>query len=119
MKDAMHVSMTGSGNKLILENARKLAANFTGRLVFRMPVVPGFNDDEEHIRQLSCFLQSIGKDEINILPLHHFGREKYNLLGQSYYTEDFKVPSEESLSQIQSVFRDHNINCYKGNETPF
>jgi pyruvate formate lyase activating enzyme len=119
MNEAKHVSMTGTGNKLILENARTLASDFNGRLVFRMPVVPGFNDDVEHIRQLSAFLHSIGKNEINVLPLHHLGREKYNLLGMNYYTEDFNGPSEESLLQIQSIFRDHNINCYKGNETPF
>jgi|WetSurMetagenome_2_1015567.scaffolds.fasta_scaffold226099_1 pyruvate formate lyase activating enzyme len=119
MDDQKHALMTGTGNNLILENARKLAANFTGRLVFRMPVVPGYNDDEDHIRQVSSFLNSIRKDEINILPLHHLGREKYNLLGKSYYTEDFEGPSQESLSQIQSVFRDHKITCYIGNETPF
>ena len=38
--DARHEEFTGVSNKLILENARKLAADFKGRLVFRMPVVP-------------------------------------------------------------------------------
>jgi len=117
--DDRHRTMTGGGNKLILENARKLAGSFTGRLVFRMPVVPGFNDDEEHIHQLSSFLNSIGKDEINVLPLHHLGREKYKLLGKSYYTKDFNIPGQESLLRIQSVFREHKIHCYTGNETPF
>jgi pyruvate formate lyase activating enzyme len=119
MDDSRHKAMTGEGNKLILENARKLATAFTGRLVFRMPVVPGYNDNVENILQLSGFLNSIGKDEINILPLHHMGREKYNLLGKTYYTENFTPPSKESLSIIQSVFHDHKINCYIGTETPF
>jgi len=119
MDDSRHIAMTGTGNKLILENARKLATKFTGRLVFRMPVVPGFNDDEEHICQLSGFFHSIGKDEINILPLHHMGREKYGLLRKTYYTEDFTAPSRESLSHIQKLFRDHRIKCYIDNETPF
>ena len=119
MDDSRHFAMTGTSNKMILENARKLSTNFTGRLVFRMPVIPGYNDDEEQIRQLSGFLNSIGKDEINILPLHHMGREKYNLLGKSYYTEDFTSPLKESLSYIQSVFRDQAINCYIGYDTPF
>ena len=119
MDDSRHFAMTGTSNKMILENARILATNFTGRLVFRMPVIPGYNDDEEHIRQLSRFLNSIGKDEINILPLHHMGREKYSLLGKTYYTEDFVSPPKESLSYIQSVFRDQAINCYIGSDTPF
>ena len=119
MDNHRHSEMTGSGNKLILENARKLAMEFTGRLVFRMPVVPGFNDDDDHIIQLSVFLNSIGKDEINILPLHHLGREKYKLLGKTYYTQNFVPLQKETLSRIQSAFRNYKINCYIGTDTPF
>jgi pyruvate formate lyase activating enzyme len=119
MMDSWHFMMTGTGNKMILENARKLASKFKGRLVFRMPVIPGYNDDEEHIRQLSGFLNSIEKDEINILPLHHLGREKYNLLGKAYYTSDYVSPLKGSLSQIQALFSDSKINCYIGTDTPF
>jgi pyruvate formate lyase activating enzyme len=119
MDDSRHLAMTGERNKLILENARKLATKFTGRLVFRMPLVPGYNDNEEHILQLSAFLNSIGKDEINILPLHHLGREKYNLLGKNYFTENFTTPSKESINYIQSVFKDHSINCYISSDMPF
>jgi pyruvate formate lyase activating enzyme len=117
--DSRHASMTGSGNKLILENATKLAMNFKGRLIFRMPVIPGFNDDDKHIQNLSGFMNSIGKNEINILPLHHLGREKYKLVGKSYYTEDFTSPLKESLFRIQSAFNESGINCYIATETPF
>jgi pyruvate formate lyase activating enzyme len=119
MDDSSHIAMTGAGNGLILENARKLAMKFTGRLVFRMPVIPGFNDSGEHILQVSAFLNSIGKDEINILPLHHMGREKYNLLGMKYYTDNFSAPSKESMNHIQSVFRDQAIHCYQSSDAPF
>ncbi|MCX6248125.1 MAG: glycyl-radical enzyme activating protein [Bacteroidetes bacterium] len=119
MDDVRHIAMTGASNKLILENARKLATAFPGRLVFRMPVIPGFNDDGEHIVQLCAFLNSIKKDEINILPVHHLGREKYNLIGRSYYTDNFTPPEKESLAHIQSVFTSHGIRCYVGTDTPF
>jgi pyruvate formate lyase activating enzyme len=119
MMDSRHFTMTGTGNKLILENARKLSSKFKGRLVFRMPVIPGYNDDEEHIRQLSGFLNSIGEHEINILPLHHLGKEKYNLLGKTYYTNDYTSPLKESLNKIQSIFSDYKITCYIGTDTPF
>ena len=119
LDDQKHFEMTGSGNRLILDNARKLAMHFKGRLIFRMPVIPGFNDSDEHILQLSSFLKSVGKDEINILPLHHLGREKYNLLGKSYYTADFTSPSKELMNHIQSVFTDQSIRCYISSDTPF
>ncbi len=119
MDDESHLQMTGAGNKLILENARRLAAEYKGRLVFRMPVIPEFNDHEEHILQIAGFLSSIGKDEINILPLHHMGREKHSFLGKSYYTSDFSTPSKESLQLIQKIFNNQGITCYAGSDTPF
>jgi pyruvate formate lyase activating enzyme len=119
MDDSKHSDITGAGNGLILENARKLASVFKGRLVFRLPVVPGLNDSKEHILQVAAFLNSIGKDEINILPAHHLGREKYNLLGLRYYTDSFASPSKESMSEIRSILEEHNINCYIDADTPF
>ncbi|MGA3014760.1 MAG: glycyl-radical enzyme activating protein [Bacteroidales bacterium] len=119
MDDKSHLQMTGAGNKLILENARRLAAKYKGRLVFRMPVIPGFNDNDKNIKQLANFMNSIRKDEINILPLHHLGREKYKLLGREYYTEDFTITSKESFLQIKSVLNGYGIKCYPGTETPF
>jgi pyruvate formate lyase activating enzyme len=64
-------------------------------------------------------MNSIGKEEINILPLHHLGRDKYTLFEKNYYTEDFASPSLESLAKIQSIFSTSGIACYTGNETPF
>jgi pyruvate-formate lyase-activating enzyme len=88
-------------------------------LVFRLPLVPGFNDDEMHIRNVSDFLHSIRKDEINILPVHHLGREKYTLLGLKYYTSDFTPPGKVVLERVQSCFGSRGISCYIGSETPF
>lgn len=114
-----HLRMTLKGNKLILDNARRLAKSFKGRILFRMPVIPGFNDDEASIHQLSDFLNSIGKDEINILSVHHLGKEKYNLVGKRYYTEDLRIPNSSDLQKVQSIFESHKIHCYIGSETPF
>jgi pyruvate-formate lyase-activating enzyme len=119
MDNEKHLMMTGAGNKLILENARRLASEFKGRLVFRMPVIPEFNDTDENIRQLGDFMNSIGKEEINILPLHHLGREKYKLLGKEYYTGDFSLPLKENLLEIKKRLSQYGIKCYIGTETPF
>jgi len=114
-----HLLMASKGNNLILDNARRLAKVFKGRIIFRMPVIPGFNDDEANIHQLSDFLNSIKKDEINILPVHHLGKEKYNLVGKGYYTDDYRIPAIEDLQKIQSIFQSLGIRCYIGSETPF
>lgn len=112
-------SSTVSPISRILDNARRLASVFNGRLIFRLPLIPGFNDDPENISETARFILSTGRKEINILPLHHMGREKYNLVGKNYYTSDFQIPVKEELQQIASIFTSQGITCYIGSETPF
>lgn len=115
----MHKAATGTSNELILENARLLANEFQGRLIFRIPLIPAFNDDEKSLMGLAEFIKSTGKKEVNIIPVHHLGREKHKLLGRSYYTDDFRVPSKEALIAVSKPFTDAGLICYPGSETPF
>ena len=119
MDPEQHVKGTGLTNKLILENAQRLAAEFSGKLVFRMTLIPGYNDQMEHIQQLADFIVKSGRKEINILPLHHLGREKYMLTGRPYYTSDFTPPSPESMNHIKDFMEANGISCYLGSDTPF
>jgi len=56
-----HKKATTVGNQMILENARLLAREFTGRLIFRLPLIPGFNDTSENIASLIQFMKENGK----------------------------------------------------------
>ena len=119
MDPEVHHTRTGSTNHHILHNALQLSSRFEGRLIFRLPVIPGFNDDCENIDLTAEFLQKTGRKEINILPLHHLGREKYALTGRSYDAGTFKIPSKEDLVEIRKRFTDRGIACYIGSDTPF
>jgi pyruvate formate lyase activating enzyme len=119
MDDALHREKTGKSNRLILKNALKLATQFTGRLIFRMPVIKGFNDNKVHILQLATFIRKTGKNEINILPLHHLGREKYAMLGKEYRASQMEIPTQEEMENIQAWFTAEGIRCYIGSNTPF
>lgn len=115
----LHREWTGHSNQRILKNAEWLAARFPGRMVFRMTVVPGYNDHPEHTRRLAGFISSTGRREINLLPLHHLGHGKYLLTGRSYYTNELNVPSQESLFVLRDIFETEGISCYIGSNTPF
>ncbi len=114
-----HKEGTGYTNTLILDNARLLAAKSPGRMVFRMTIIPGYNDQPDHIQQLADFILSTGRNEINLLPVHHLGRDKYNLTGRSYYTTDFTPPSSESMQEIKDFMEANGVTCYIGSDTPF
>jgi len=114
-----HKKNTNSANSLILENAKRLSKEFKGKLMFRLPLIPGFNDSAENINAVISFLKTIGKDEINILPLHHLGREKYQMLDKEYLGSKFLVPTYDKMKEIEMMFKTSGINCYVGSETPF
>lgn len=114
-----HKKATNADNALILENARLLSKEFTGRLVFRFPLIPGFNDSVKNIDAVISFIKGAGRNEINILPLHHLGREKYQLLNKEYIGGNLPVPTNEKLRKVQNTFKASGIDCYVGSETPF
>jgi len=115
----LHREWTGHSNKQILENARWLSGHFPGRMVYRMTVIPGYNDQPQHTRLLARFITSTSRREINLLPLHHLGREKYPLTGRSYYTSILKTPSRESMLRMKEILEGEGVSCYVSSETPF
>ncbi len=119
MDEAAHKHLTSSSGHRILENARRLADSFEGRMVFRFPLVPGLNDSDENIRATAGFILSTGRTELNILPVHHLGREKYLLSGQSYKLPGLEMTARDQLITIQNRFTELGVKCYLGSETPF
>lgn len=116
---SLHKVGTGSDNQRILENARQLGYAFQGRLIFRLPLIPGFNDAPAHLHDMAEFIRSTGRNEINLLPLHHWGREKYAKLQLHYRADQYTVPTEKQLQEAQAIFNAHQLKCYIGSETPF
>ncbi len=114
-----HKKATTADNILILGNARLLASQFKGRLIFRIPLIPGFNDSDENIASVIAFMKETGKHEINVLPLHHLGREKYPMCGKEYAGISASIPTHGQMRKIESAFKDAGLVCYIGNDTPF
>lgn len=75
-----HVELTGGDNAVILENARRLVAG--GYPVeFRMPVVPGHNDDVDNLERTAAFLGSLGHPRLTLLEYHRLGESRLARLG--------------------------------------
>lgn len=116
-----HKKGTGSNNNLILENAKKLAEKYCGRLIFRTVIIPNYNDSKKDVVQLAKILSNFkrNKIEINILPLHNLGREKYSKLGIKYFNPSLSVPANKSMQKIKQILETFDFICYIGNDTPF
>ena len=67
MDSDIHSKVTGVPNRLILENIKRMAAkNRNYRLIPRIPIIPGINDDNKNIFETVEFLKRVNLFEINI-----------------------------------------------------
>lgn len=98
-----HKAFTGKDNALILQNAAILAKE-AKRLVIRVPVIPTFNDSEEEIGEIAKFVSGIMPGgEINLLPYHRLGLDKYKGLGRTYDLENITPPTDEHMKKLLQI----------------
>ena len=109
MDKKRHKKYTGVSNEIILENLEKLSSVHNNIFV-RFPVIPDINDDYQNIRKIGEFLSSLEIIQVNLLPYHYIGIDKYRRLGMTYKLADIQPSSEEKLSEISVILRKFNLN---------
>jgi pyruvate formate lyase activating enzyme len=120
MDPAAHRAGTGAGNELILRNVEAVAsAGWDGRLIIRVPIVPGYNDTVENLQATGAFMVKLNLKEVNLLPFHRLGHSKYEQLGLNDKHAQVESPSREVMRSHQRIFEAAGLQCYVGSETPF
>ncbi len=108
MDPEQHKALTGQDNVLILRNMR--AALESGKEVhIRMPLMPDLNDSEENLAAMAAFFAPFGRKEIEIMPCHAFGRNKYAALGKPQPAVRQYRPEE--LREVQARFMRHGLSA--------
>ena len=106
LDDRKHVEATGVSNESILENYKMLLEN-AGGVALRIPVIPGFNDDPDHIRRVIQFIISTKTDSlkmINLLPFHKIGSSKYRRFNLPYMMDGVEPPSKADMLELRKQF---------------
>jgi pyruvate formate lyase activating enzyme len=98
-----HKEFTGGSNRLILENAPKIARE-AKKLIIRVPVIPTFNDTPQEIGEIAKFAVSLpGVEEIHLLPYHRLGQDKYKGLGREYLMKGIEPPSNDKMQMLRDT----------------
>ncbi len=109
-----HKEFTGRDNSLMLQNARILAKE-ANHLVIRVPVIPTFNDTKEEIAAIAKFTSEIMPGgEINLLPYHRLGQDKYKGLGREYLLEHITPPTDEKMNELLEVAKSYGLKAKIG-----
>ena len=113
--DEKHKAFTGQSNRLILENAKKIAES-GANLVIRVPVVPEFNHTPREIYQIAKFAEQLpGVKRIHLLPYHRLGEDKYAGLGRKYELSDIDPQNNEALEELLNTVRNNTtLECQIG-----
>jgi pyruvate formate lyase activating enzyme len=100
-----HQKWTGVPNRRILENIKKAYETFPEKkFIARTPVIPGVNDDEEHIRAVLDFIRPYKNIiDYELLAYMRLGESKYGFLGRVYEMQDFNPPTVESLRHLRAI----------------
>ena len=108
-----HHEATGATNQTILANAQRLV-EVNAPLFFRMPVVPGHNDDDENIDAVVDFLGQHRVSTIHLLRYHRFGEAKLPRIGS--HREPLGIGAEqadESFERVEQRLRSAGVEVHQ------
>lgn len=103
--NALHKELTGVFNTNILRCAQHLST--IGKdMWIRHVLVPGITDDEQHLKRLREFLDTLQTvKKVEVLPYHSMGMFKWDNLGIPYTLRDVAAPTEDSLAVARSILK--------------
>ncbi len=116
LDDGKHIEATGVSNAGILENYKILLED-AGAVTLRIPVIPGFNDDPDHIERLVQFIVStrtVSLKNINLLPFHKTGASKYRRFNIPCRMDRIEPPSKADMEQLKKHFLATGVNVKIG-----
>lgn len=71
-----------------------------GRVVARMPIIPGFTDDAACVDSNVSRIRELGVTRVDVLPFHQLGQGKYDSLGRAYGLRDVPQLSERDVADV-------------------
>ena len=107
-----HKRTTGVRNDLIMENLFKTSREKT--IWLRMPVITGFNDSEDYIREIVDLGKKIGAEKISLLPYHEGGKSKCEQMGRPYQFPDAIVPTDDKMRTLRAIIEGEGLKASVG-----
>lgn len=101
--DELHKKYMGASNQTILANLQKLS-DLGKEIIIRMPIIAGVNDDLETIDKIIAYLKTIRFKQVDLLPYHKLGMNKYHNLARVYLLTGMEKPSDEVMQEIKKRF---------------
>jgi len=104
---AKHLKFTGVPFEPILENLKRLDAA-GAQIILRCPLIPGLNDDDEHLRRIGEIADSLKNvQEITLHPYHPLGQSKSERMGYETVWKNGEFATDEAVAHWLEVIKAH------------
>lgn len=109
MDSMLHEKYTGVPNGLIHENLKKISKISGPECVVRIPLIPGFNDDEKNVELTAQFLSSLNIRKLDLLPFNQLPSGKYKTLGLDWVYKETEKQAENKLMNLKAIAESHGL----------
>jgi len=116
MNSDKHREGTGVPNALVLENLRKLNRDFRVDIAVRIPLVPGYNDDPENVKETLEFISRLERvKRVDLLPFNVFPSVKYDALSLNWCYRGVETQSDEDVEKLKRLTESYTgLKCTVG-----
>ena len=98
-----HKALTGVSNRRPMAFARFLSEHGK-RMWIRHVLVPGITDDDEALKKLRAFIDTLATvEKVEVLPYHTMGEVKYEKLGLAYPLKGVAPPVKERVMNAKRL----------------
>lgn len=118
--DLKHISpekfreYTGGDLAVILQNLEYVASAAPQKITIRVPVIPGFNADEDTLNGILEKAARLGVKTVHLLPYHTMGMVKYEQLDKPYLLPCTTSMRKEELDDYRKVGEEIGVNVQIG-----
>ena len=106
-----HVRACGLSNDLILSNL-EIAFKSNAQVIVRVPLIPEYNTSDEALTAIAqAVRERAGDSEVNIMPYHRYGANKYKMLGKEYPLENLRELTQQEKTRAKEIFESFGTKC--------
>jgi len=106
-----HRKACGQSNELILRNL-ETAYKSNAQVIIRVPLIPEFNTSDGALNAIAQAVRDrAGDSEVNIMPYHSYGANKYKMVGKVYQLDDLRELTQQQKERAKEIFESYGSKC--------
>jgi len=111
MDPGEHKRTCGQSNELVMSNFDLMIRSGV-KFIVRIPLIPDYNTSDEALRAIAEAVRDKARDaEVNIMPYHSYGANKYRMLGKEYQLDGLRELMHQEKTRAQEIFQSYGLKC--------